>query len=286
MKNTTVVLLISLIICTFCLVSICVAPVINNLLNNFSQWGKLNCDYYSDRSEYSSTLNDHFQNQKLKNLCRRQNAMYGLEYSAFIINLFLAALLSQLTLIHYFDKGYAFEKTTGLIGFIGGLVAFVLMLVYVCFSGYIFTQDVAYKQVYFIDPNQNAVTKLYPNGASQKRIEDNYVTIYEKDKSDEAQYIKYKDLGDSQYNYNKKYYESYYYTIENGNSQCLSTPTTCDYVYAAPFSDNMNKYLYNRWCLCLVLAVFVVVLNAIVAIFGFRVFKGGDNSENKIISIV
>ena len=286
MKNTTVVLLISLIICTFCLVSICVAPVINNLLNNFSQWGKLNCDYYSDRSEYSSTLNDHFQNQKLKNLCRRQNAMYGLEYSAFIINLFLAVLLSQLTLIHYFDKGYAFEKTTGLIGFIGGLVAFVLMFVYVCFSGYIFTQDVAYKQVYLIDPNQNAVTKLYPNGASQKRIEDNYVTIYEKDKSDEAQYIKYKDLGDSQYNYNKKYYESYYYTIENGNSQCLSTPTTCDYVYAAPFSDYMNKYLYNRWCLCLVLAVFVVVLNAIVAIFGFRVFKGGDNSDNKIISIV
>ena len=116
----------------------------------------------------------------------------------------------------------------------------------------------------------------------------NYIQteLHKKDKSDEAQYIKYKDLGDSQYNYNKKYYESYYYTIENGNSQCLSTPTTCDYVYAAPFSDNMNKYLYNRWCLCLVLAVFVVVLNAIVAIFGFRVFKGGDNSDNKIISIV
>ena len=55
----------------------------------------------------------------------------------------------------------------------------------------------------------------------------------EKDKSDEAQYVKYKDLGDAQYNYDKKYYETYYYTLNNKNGECLSSnSSTCDYDFA------------------------------------------------------
>ena len=110
MKNTTFILIISLTISLFCIISICVAPVINNLLDKFTNWGKLNCEYYSDIAEYSSQLNTHFENQKLEKLCRRQNAMYGLEYSAFIINLVLAASLAQLSLMHFFDKGSTFEE--------------------------------------------------------------------------------------------------------------------------------------------------------------------------------
>lgn len=287
MKKTSIILIISLIICLFCVISISVAPVINNLLDNFTTWGKLNCELYSDIAEYSSTINTHFENQKLKNLCRRQNAMYSLEYAAFIINIFIAAILAQMTLIHYFDKGYGFEKTTGLIGFIGGIITFILMLVYVCFSGYIFTQDVAYKVVSTYEPYGKAINKLYSNGASTKNNGDGtFVSVYEKDKSDDAQYVKYKDLGDSQYNYNKKYYETYYYTIENGGDCISETPSGCDYGFAAPFEDNKNKYLYNRWCLCLVLAVFIVLLNAALGAFGFLVFKDGENVDNKVISIV
>ena len=95
MKRTTIILLISLVICLFCIISITVAPVINDLLDNFTSWGKLNCQLFSDISEYSSTINTHFQNQKLKNLCRRQNAMYALEYAAFTINLFFGVILTQ-----------------------------------------------------------------------------------------------------------------------------------------------------------------------------------------------
>jgi hypothetical protein len=213
--------------------------------------------------------------------------MYSLEYAAFIINIFIAAILAQMTLIHYFDKGYGFEKTTGLIGFIGGIVTFILMLVYVCFSGYIFTQDVAYKVVSTYEPYGKAINKLYSNGASTKNNGDGtFVSVYEKDKSDDAQYVKYKDLGDSQYNYNKKYYETYYYTIENGGNCISDSDSGCDYMFATPFEDNKNKYLYNRWCLCLVLAVFVVLLNAALGAFGFLVFKDGENVDNKVISIV
>lgn len=287
MKNTTIILLISLVISGFCLISICVAPVMNNLLDNFTNWGKLNCQRFADIAEYSSTLNTHFENEKLKKLCRRQNAMYGLEYSALIINLAFGILLAQLTLIHYFDKGFAFEKKTGLIGFIGGIIAFILMLVYVCFSGYIFTQDVAYKDVTAVDPYSSAITKLYSNGASRKNIGDGtFVSIYEKDKTDDAQYVKYKDLGNGQYNYNKKYYETYHYTANNGG-QCISNIlSSCDYEYASPYDNYKNRYLYNRWCLCLVLSVFVVILNAAISIFGFLLFKRKDNFDNKVISVV
>ena len=124
--------------------------------------------------------------------------MYGLEYSEFIINLLLGILLSQLTLIHYFDKDLVFEKIKGLIGFIGGIISFIIMLIYICFSGHIFTQDVAYKDLSLIDPYSNDITKLYPDGASRKNLGDGtFVVIYGKDKSDEAEYIKYKDLGDA-----------------------------------------------------------------------------------------
>ena len=291
MKYTSIILLISIIISLFCIISISVAPVINNLLDKFSLWGKLNCEYYADRAEYSSPLNEHFKSQKLENLCRRQNAMYNLEYSSFIINLFLGVVCAQLSLIHYFGKGESFEKKTGLISLIGGFISFLLTLVYVCFSGYIFTQDVAYEDITGVDPYDNAILKLYPNGASLRKIGDNnFITIYEKDKTDDAQYIKYKDLGDKQYNYNQKYYESYYYTINSAvGDKCISTSTgaNCDYIYDPPVESNENKYIYDRWCLSLVLAVLIVILNCIMAILGLLVFKGKKGSgETKVISIV
>ena len=97
MKKTSIILIISLIVCLFCVISISVITVINNLLDNFATWEKLNCEFYSDIAEYSSTINTHFENKKLKNLCHRQNAMYSLEYSAFIINIFIASILAQIT---------------------------------------------------------------------------------------------------------------------------------------------------------------------------------------------
>ena len=290
MKYASIILLISIIITIFCTISICVAPVINNLLDKFTLWGKLNCEYYSDKAEYSSPLNDYFKNQKLESLCRRQNAMYNLEYSSILINLFLGVVCAQLSLIHFFDKGESFHKKTGLITLIGGLIAFVLTLVYVCFSGYIFTKDVAFEDVTQLDPYEDAILKLYPNGASLRSIDNNFVAIYDKDKTDDAQYVKYKDLGAQQYNYNKEYYESYYYTVNSAISdKCISSSTgsNCDYIYDPPISSNENKYIYDRWCLCLVLAVFVVILNLVMAIFGFLMFSGGKSSgETKIISIV
>jgi len=46
----------------------------------------------------------------------------------------------MLGLLHYFDVGKPFQKVTGIIGLVTGIIQFVLTLVYVYYSGYIFTK--------------------------------------------------------------------------------------------------------------------------------------------------
>ena len=66
--------------------------------------------------------------------------MYGLEYSSLIIDVICGLVCIILGLIHYFDVAKPFEKFTGIIGLSSGIIGFVLTLVYVCYSGYIFTK--------------------------------------------------------------------------------------------------------------------------------------------------
>jgi hypothetical protein len=151
--------------------------------------------------------------------------MYGLEYSAFIINIILTFVCADLTLLHYLNIGKEFEKKTGLIGFISGIIGFILTLVYVCFSGYIFTNDAAYGVINGLSFSSPNLIKLYPNGAKYKwegTEHDNgkYITVSENDKGEYANTLLYKDLGEKQYNYNSDYYETYI-----KNKPTLTPPT-------------------------------------------------------------
>lgn len=281
MNKIVIFLFIALAILIFSIISICVAPVFNNILGNFSDWGQINCQKYADKAKFSKDLDERFKNEYLRDLCYRKNAMYGLEYSSLIIDIAIGFLCGQLALLHYFQVGKSFEKTTGLIGLICGAIGFVLTLVYVCYSGYIFNNDVAYG---YVDSNDriNGDTKLFPNGALYKLdAQGNTISVFSNDKDYKAEYIKYKDLGDCQYNYNKKFYEaSYYYPNCKLNS---ATYSSCEYIYPNnPADNNKNKYLYDRWCLSLVLAVLITALNAGLIIFGFLTFKNSGGSPDDI----
>jgi hypothetical protein len=293
MNKTVILLFISLAVLILSIICVCVAPIINNLLGNFTSWGKDNCQYFSDKAKYTHELDEKFIAEKYRNICIRQNAMYGLEYTAFIFDLCLGFLCAQLSLLHYFNAGKSFEKKTGLIGIIGGGIGFIITLIYVCFSGYIFNNDVAYR-----DLNGNGGTKrLYSNGASFKDLT-NHIYVYSHEIDEDAEFVKYKDLGDMQYNYNKEYYEAYYNALNDGknDNNCFddppSTPTVsiptsgCEYYYPQPNVEIKNKYLYDRWCLSLVLAVFITVLNAGIIVFGLLLFlnKGGPGEE-KLVEI-
>ncbi len=225
--------------------------------------------------------------------------MYGLEYTAFIFDLAIGFLCGQLTLLHYFNAGKSFEKTTGLIGLIGGGIGFLITLIYVCFSGYIFNNDVAYRTLED-DNDADALYRLYSNGA-YTNVDGS--TIFANEIDDDAQYVKYKDLGSEQYNYNKKFYEAY---SESTRRNCIyggsCSSSSCDYCYPDLISSTTNpsshisslsfvsidnKYLYDRWCLSLVLAVFITVLNAGIVVFGLLFFlnKGGDSGDAKPVEI-
>lgn len=284
MNKIVIFLFIALAILIFSIISICVAPVFNNILGNFSSWGQLNCQKYADIAKFSKELDERFKNEYLRDLCYRKNAMYGLEYSSLIIDIAIGFLCGQLALLHYFQAGKSFEKTTGLIGLIGGAIGFVLTLVYVCYSGYIFNNDVAYG---YIDSITNSIIstqkKLFPNGAYYKFDEQGKkITAFYNDKEYKAEYIKYKDLGDSQYNYNKKLYEAYDSHPNNCNSLTASYTGDCEYLYETPKDNNENKYLYDRWCLSLVLSVFITAANIGLLIFGLLIFKSNGDSSSEV----
>jgi len=276
MNKTVIFLFIAIAILLLSIIGVSVAPIINNTLQKFGDWGKLNCQYYADEAKYAQDLDSKHKNEKNRNLCYRQNAMYGLEYSSFIIDLGIGFLCAQLALMHYFKMGSSFEKYTGLIGLIGGAIGFILTLVYVCFSGYIFNNDAAFKNAdgTFADE----IKKLYPNGGEYKKDDSsNKIYVYTNDKSYDSEYIKYKELGEPQYNYNSKLFEAYY-----RDSDCKATTDsgTCDYYYRKPYDDSKYKYLYDRWCLSLVFAVFVTILNVCLLIFGFLLFKSDNGTSD------
>ena len=282
MNKTLILLLISLAVLVLSVICVTVAPIINNLLNNFASWGKNNCQYFSDEAKYTTELDKKYKAEKNNNLCIRQKAMYGLEYSAFIFDLAIGFLIGQLALLHYFNAGKSFEKTTGLIGLIGGGIGFLITLIYVCFSGYIFNNDVAFLTAGGSYPT--TIKRLYSNGAERKcnsGTPGDY--IYSNEIDEDAEYPKYKDLGGEQYNYNKKRYEAYLVSTDCKGS----CNTGCEYLYPlTPQVKNENKYLYDRWCLSLVLAVIITALNAGIVIFGFLLFSNkGDSGDSKPVEI-
>lgn len=304
MNKPLIFIIIATSILVLSAIVICVSPIINNIQAygwSPANWRNLNCQIFADEMKKDDIDLDSLQKyKKYKNICYRQKAMFGLENSAFVINIILAFICADLTLLHYLNVGKSFEKKTGLIGLISGIIGFILTLVYVCFSGYIFNNDVAYG---IIDINnlsfsRPGLTKLYPNGALFKfeatdstGTNGNFIKVSDKELGEYPSDLLYKDLGKKQYNYNTKYYQTYMKNdpagvginnchIEYGYS--LPTPPdplpSCDYLYYPPNTSTINKYIYDRWLTALILSVLIVACNVALSIFGFLLFKNSEES--------
>ena len=281
-------LFISLSIFIFSLISLFTAPFINKIndnKSNFSKWGKLNCKYYSDMEKEPDNVDEIQKMKKLKYLCYRQKAAYNLEHASFTINIILGFICAQLGLLVYFKIENSIEKIAGIFGLITGIICFILTFIYICFSCYIFNNDTAYK-IASEDYASNPVVKLFSNGGSWRWIDSNtYVTPFEGDKSPDANYIKYKDLGKKQYNYYKKYYmasssgcpvsntrPSYY---DNSNLITIS----CEYSYPSQQDSISNKFLYDNWVTTIIFACFIIICDIGLGIFGFLLFKNKGESN-------
>jgi hypothetical protein len=295
MNKTLIFLCFSTAILVLSIVVVCISPILNNIKIesqgnwSFSSWRTLNCKLYEDQEKSDSVALDDIQKYKrLKTICKRKKAMHDLEYAALIINLILGFVCANFSLLHYLDVGKDFEKKTGIIGCVTGIIGFIITLVYVCFSGYIFDNDIAFS-------DGTRIKKLFPNGAEYKKEGSSFIHIYENDNGDDSEYAKFKDLGGKQYNYDSKYYKTFtsssYTTNDCKYSPSEGIPLTsyssCDYVYTEVYTSTENKDLYDRWLTTLILSIFIVACNVGLLIFGFLLFKSGaDSSEGQAVQIV
>ena len=258
-------LIISLAIIGFSVITLSSAPLINN--KEIQEKVYENCQYYADMEELSHDLNERYSYKRLKTLCERRKAMYGLEYGSFIFDIVFGFFCGLLSFLQYLNIGKDFKKNTGLIWLITGIIGFILTFIYFVYSAYIFTNDVY------------TVEKLYPNGAKYKVIDGTkFITIYEGDTKDDSQYAKYNELGQKQYNYDTDYYKLYY-----DNDHCIASSTNnlgCEYLYDRPKTDFKNKYIYDRWTTTLIFAFLISICNLGLALFGLLIFLQKGEETN------
>ena len=298
MNKTLIFLILATCTVIISVAIISIAPNINNVHGNSDDWATQNCELISHHIKLLK--GDITTLKKMKNLCYRQKAMHNMEYATFIINIIIGFVCADLALIHYLGFGKDFEIKTGIIGLIAGVIGFILTLVYVCYSGYIFTNDVAFLGISIDETTinydeQRTVGKLYSNGAKYKWKPDEhsdnenvgqYVTEYENDRNDFSNFIRYKDLGKKQYNYNSKFYKSYkrYNDEDEPENKCKLTTDVlapknskfgdnCEYVYPNEIEEGIyNKKVFDKWLASLVLSCVVLLTNLGVAVFGLLHF--------------
>ena len=127
--------------------------------------------------------------------------MFSLEYTSLIIDLCLGTLCCLLGILHFFEQGKYCIPVTIIIGLASGAIGFILTIVYLGYSGYIFNND-----------HSEDDYLLHDNGAYYKLENGQYSTLFKNDDYKDNKYYnyaKFKDLGKKQYNYNSKLYKQY-----------------------------------------------------------------------------
>ena len=296
MNNNLFFVLISCVSICFTIIVICNGPVINKYAD-FSP--DENCKILSDSYDNlkkTSTLSDKDKKtyKRQINKCNRDKALYGLEYSSLIMDIFFSFVCCLLGFLNYYGVAKGFEKIIGIVGLASGIICFIMTLVYICYSGYIFTNDSA------------GTPKLDKDGAYAELKEGNYYCKFFEDDDRFAIYAKYSDLGKKQYNYNKDnifppsekkltcvytYYSEDYNLCRNTIDGKIIAPygvtfnnpqyngEDCDKLYFKPNNDSIeNKYIYDRWVTSIIFGVFVTACSIGLALFGFLIFKDSGSS--------
>ena len=257
MKNL-IFLCVSTAVVIFTVIVLNNAPIINGLVGG--DWYDESCQDYVDLHKYNkdktpTELGVGTQENKEKyldllkegkNKCYRNKAMIGLEYSAFNFNIVFGFTCALLGLFNYLKIGNI-GKIIGIIGLGSGVIGFVLTLVYIIYSGIIFTQDPVDKSFTNLGIEFTGVDiKIRGDGAFMKwdSSKNGYVCLfYKKDKPDSL-YIKYSDYGNKHLNYRTKdkYAEkekNYKFISNNG---CLGSILSISYSYCKLLDESNNLH--------------------------------------------
>jgi hypothetical protein len=243
--------------------------------------------------------------------------MYGLEYASLVSDIFFGVLCSLLSLLHYFGIGNYCEKVTGIIGLACGIIGFILTLIYIIYSGYIFTNDGPGKDFgSHFSSNPTSTPISHYNGGIYKLDKDRafaewkgnkYECFYYKEDNEDSFYAKYNDLGKKQYNYHKDFefadsnseYKKCKLSVLSSESPpiflsdplnvCKNPVTTqnpnCKKIYYSgnSYEDDLSlKYNYDKWVTSIIFGCFIIALNIGLAIFGFLLFSQTGGSSGHV----
>ena len=230
--NCALILLLSVI-------SLFVAPMINGNSyikaynnKNLNSWFNIDCTKYSVLLE--KEINEQYEDiiKGEKNKCKRLSTMASMEYFVLFFNFSFVITYLFLFGLFYFDHNTDhFKDFLGLyLGIFPSIIMFVFSLIYVIYSGIVFTRDspsvLDYKELMtlsLLNSDYGSVNQLYPKNGILRTDKDGAFAKYDiyKDKykflfppEDENDiygiYAKYNQLNGNQYNYNKKlYYKKY-----------------------------------------------------------------------------
>ena len=110
MNNNLFFLCCGVAFLVFSIIVICTAPIITGVLPNSGKWNTQNCKLISDMYDiYEKEHKNPTEAQKIEiesykrtiHLCRRQNAMYSMEYTSVIFDVILSFICTILGLLHY-----------------------------------------------------------------------------------------------------------------------------------------------------------------------------------------
>ena len=289
MKANSFFLICAAALFSLSVITINIAPIISKAHTSFFEgWGTRNCKILDDNLDYQKSIGAYDEYKNALNLeerkideCRYHNIMYSLEYAAFIIDVSLGSILAFLGLIHYIEPGNNFQKISGLLGLFFGAVCTIITCIYLGFSGYIFNTE----------PIRN-IQKLYSNKATWKWNGQKYVKDYDENSSDyDEKFIKIKDLGKNQYNYDTEIYQaSKDSKSEFSGCKSVSVPKTelkyqssktCEYIWLMEVTNNSveNKFLYDRWVTTILFSVLICICGIGLCVFGFLLFNNDISQE-------
>jgi hypothetical protein len=264
-------------------ITITIAPIVSKAHTSFFDgWGTTNCQILEDDLDFKKSVGEfeEYRNvltieERIVDECRYHNTMYSLEYSAMIIDVSLGFIVAFLALINYIEPGNNFKPITGILGLATGVICLVITGVYLGYSSYIFDNQTV-----------RTIQKLYSNKAAFKWNGQKYVPDYDETEAlsdNDEKYIKVKDLGKKQYNYDSEIYQASKDTrSEYSGCQSGGTPNevmkyngkTCEYDWQGAQNDSVeNKFLYDRWLTTIIFSALICVLGIGLGLFGFLVFN-------------
>ena len=221
MDKNLIFFFISCCTVSFSIIVIYLDSFISNILNTnlrnkqyqlFRNFDETN--YYDEKSVSNKEMKTKIKTylNKGKKLCTSNKMMNKFKYVSFYVNIFFGILSAILSLLHHYNIARRFERYTGLLGIISGIVGIILTSMFIVYNGLLinnedFGKDLIYNTINTIaTPVENKKKNVvsYKNDKNEwNNYEKQHYNFYYGENDEELTYQQYKELC-QEYKINKK----------------------------------------------------------------------------------